>query len=131
MADQALGCGRCWPPDADQAWEARRALSTVADLIDQSHYGVSIRACPECGQRFVDVFAETIDWAGGDDPQMTTVLPITAAEAAELLRQGEAVTEAALDALDPRRRCLLHLYPPASDGSRNAWRTGLVVGPHE
>jgi hypothetical protein len=131
VGEQAFGCGHCWPSDADQAWEARRALSTVADLIDESHYGVSIRACPQCGQRFVDVFAETIDWAGGDDPQMSTVLPLTEAEAAELLRQGGGVAEAALDALGPQRRCLLHLFPPDPDGSRNAWRTGLVVGPHE
>jgi len=42
--------------------EARRALDFEAELIDESHVHVAILACGQCGQRFVSVFTETIDW---------------------------------------------------------------------
>src|SRR3712207_4840692 len=96
---QELGCQRCWPPDADAVWEARRALDRVAALIDESHFHVLILACPDCRQRFVSVFTETIDWEAGDDPQYWTLLPITKAEATELIEQSDALTEATLNAL--------------------------------
>lgn len=126
-----FGCGRCWGSDADTVWKAKREFATVADLIDESHYGVSILACPQCAQRFVFVFTETVDWAGGDDPQASNLMPLSDAEAAELTRQGAAVTEAALAAVGPRRRCVLHRYPADSDERQNFWRTGISVGPHD
>src|SRR5262245_42703618 len=61
-----FGCVRCWPPTPNAAWEARGSLRRVADLVDESHFSVGIMACPDCAQRFVSVFTETIDWAHGD-----------------------------------------------------------------
>jgi hypothetical protein len=134
MPDEVLGngfgCGHCWPPDAAAAWEARRRFSHVAELIDESHFIVTLRACPRCKQRFVSVFTETIDWADGDDPQYWTVLPVTAEEAAGLLREGEALTEGRLEALDPGRRCLRLNHP--KDSPRSVfWGTGICVGWHD
>ncbi len=128
---EVFGCARCWPAGADEAWRVRAELAIVTDLVDESHYGVTILACPQCTQRFVQVYAETIDWAGGDDPQCTNFLPITEAEAADLERQRGALTETALSAIGPRRRCLLHRYPADSDGRQNFWRAGISVGPHD
>jgi hypothetical protein len=125
-----FGCERCWPPAADAAWEARGALTHVAELIDESHFHVMILACPRCTQRFVSVFTETVDWGDGDDPQYWTVLPITEAEAADLIQQGDALPEAMLHALGPGRRALRLDHPKAS-ALRIFWGTGISVGLHD
>jgi hypothetical protein len=127
---EGFGCERCWPSSADTAWEARRALAREAELIDESHFHVMVLACSSCAQHFVSVFTETIDWADGEDPQYWTLLPITDAEAAELVQRGGSVTEAQLNALAPERRCLRHDYPKAAV-PRTSWGTGIWVGPHD
>ena len=114
-----FGCVRCWPADAEAAWEARRALARSAELIEESHFHVMLLACPACDQRYVSVFTETIDWADGDDPQHWSLLPVTAAEAAELTsatrstdRSGarSAGARSALPAAgSPKRRAAAHL----------------------
>jgi hypothetical protein len=121
--EEDFGCERCWPTAADAAWEARRALIHVAELIDESHFHVMILACPRCTQRFVSVFTETVDWADGDDPQFWTVLPITGREAADLVQQQHSLTETKLHALGPGRRCLRVEHPKAAP-RRIFWRTG-------
>ena len=129
-----FGCERCWPPTADAAWEARGALTHVAELIDESHFHVMILACARCTQRFVSVFTETVDWADGDDPQYWTLLPITGAEAADVVQQGDSLTETKLHALGPGRRCLRCDHPkanPKAAARRIFWGTGISVGPHD
>jgi hypothetical protein len=125
-----FGCERCWPSTAEAAWEARETLTRVQELIDESHFHVMILACARCTQRFVSIFTEMIDWAGGDDPQYWTLLPITEKEAADLVQQKSSLTEASLNALGPGRRCLQHDYPKAS-APRTSWGTGIFVGPHD
>ncbi|MCU0493546.1 MAG: SRPBCC family protein [Chloroflexaceae bacterium] len=125
-----FGCERCWPPDADAAWAARKGLAHEAELIDSSHFHVTIVACPNCRQRFVSVFTETIDWEGGEDPQYWQILPITEAEAATLVQHGAALTETDLDALGPGRRCLKRDYPRAA-APRVFWGNGIHIGPHD
>src|SRR5579862_2189069 len=101
-----FGCLCCWPPSAEAAERARLTLTTQVELIDESHFHVTIRACPRCSQRFVSIFTETIDWADGDDPQYISMLPITPDEAAGLIRQNGDLTETMLNALGPHRRSL-------------------------
>ncbi len=125
-----FGCEQCWPPAADAAWEARGALTHVAELIDESHFHVMILACPRCPQRFISVFTETIDWVDGDDPQYWTLLPITAAEAADLVQQRASLPETMLNALGPGRRALRLDHPKAS-APRLFWGTGIRVGWHD
>ena len=115
-----FGCERCWPATADAAWQARAALETEHELIDESHYHVTIRACCACSQRFVAVFTETVDWVDGDDPQYWTLLPVTAAEVAKLLQQGDAVTETELNAIGLGRRRLRHDHPKGGP-ARSYW----------
>jgi hypothetical protein len=134
MADdepkQDFGCKRCWPSSAEAAWEAREGLTHVAELIDESHFHVMILACPSCAQRFVSIFTESIDWKDGDDPQYWTLLPITEAEAVDLVRRQESLTETMLNALGPGRRCLRRDHPKAIE-PRTFWGTGLSVNPHD
>ena len=81
------------------------------ELIDDSHFGVSIRRCSTCRQRFVHVFTEFVDWADGDDPQYGDLLPVTDAEAAGLAAQGGSVDLRALEALGATRRRLVMSFP--------------------
>ena len=129
-ASEQFGCEHCWPARADAAWKARGGLRRVEELIDESHFHVMILACGHCGQRFVSVFTETIDWADGDDPQYWQLLPITEAEAAGLIRERESLGEDKLDALGPERRCLRRDYPEAA-APRVFWCTGISAGLHD
>ena len=76
------------------------------------------------------VFAETVDWVDSEDPQYWSVLPITAAEAADLVQRREALTDADLDSLGPDRRCLHRDFPKQQE-PRCYWGTGMRAGPHD
>ena len=128
--EEEFGCAQCWPPAADAAWAAPGARTRVAELIDESHFAVSILACPRCSQRFVKIFTESIDWADGDDPQYWTLMPITAAEAADLARQQSSLKEADLNALGRGRRSLRRDCPKGVTQSIY-WGTGIHVGRHD
>ena len=89
-----------------------------------------ILSCPDCDQRYVSVFAETVDWVGGEDPQYWTLLPVTIAEAETLIARREAVNDAVLIALGPGRRSLRRDFPKGQP-PRVSWGTGMFVGPHD
>lgn len=127
---EKFGCERCWPATADAAQAARFTLVRDADLIDESHFHVMTLACPNCAQRFVSVFTETIDWQDGEDPQYWTLMPITASEALDLAREGASLTEATLTTLGRDRKCLQHDHPKGAD-ARSSWGLGIDVGPHD
>lgn len=118
------GCGACWPADAAGAWQARRTLALVKELIDESHFRITLRACPECSQHFISVFIEDVDWADGDDPQYWSLMPLRMEEsirlvvlpAPELLRQ--------LGQLGAGRRALQRDAPKGAAVSV-FWRDGL------
>jgi hypothetical protein len=126
-----FGCERCWPPVADAAWEARSASACVEELIDESHFHVMILACAGCNQRFVSVFAETVDWADSEDPQYWTLLPVTEAEALDLVEQGDSLTETKLRSVGSGRRCLRRDFPKGAEAPRSYWLTGMSIGPHD
>lgn len=125
-----FGCERCWPASAEKAQEARGALAVEAELVDEPHFRVTVRACRGCAQRFVSIFTEMIDWSGGDDSQCWTLMPITQAEASDLVGRGDSLTEASLRSLGPGRRSLIHDFPTGKP-PRTGWRTGLDIGPHD
>jgi hypothetical protein len=124
------GCEHCWPSSADAAWKARGGLTHAAELIDESHYHVMMLACPHCGQRFLSVFTEKIDWSGGDDAQYWTVVPVTESEAAELARRGPELTEIEINSLGPDRKSLLRNCP-TGEGPYEFWSKGTTVSPHD
>ena len=80
-----FGCPVCRPETAEAAWEATRKLEPRHKLVDESHYTLRVRGCPACGQPFLSVFTELVDWEGGDDSQGWVVIPITPEEEADLL----------------------------------------------
>ena len=71
------GCPKCLPDSPDEAWEAGLNLQRRHALIDDSHFHVLIASCPSCGQPFLWVFSELIDWQSGDDSQGWTLMPLT------------------------------------------------------
>ena len=130
MQTREFGCDVCWPDDAGAAWEARGGLTRLKELIDESHFIVAILACPRCGQRYVSIFTELIDWADGEDPQYWTLLPITEAEAEGLIQRGTSLDEMSLNALGRGRRSLRRDHP--KDGPPQvSWGSGILVGPHD
>jgi len=128
--ESRFGCQQCWPESADAANAARSTLKREHDLIDESHFHVMTMKCPACSQVFVSVFTETVDFADGEDPQYWITLPLTAAEAEDLAKQGDGLTEAALNALGPGRKSLAHDFPKGGTPT-SYWRTGMNVGHHD
>lgn len=126
MSEERFGCARCWPDEAKEAWAAVDSLEVQAVLEAESHFDVSIRSCSTCGQRFVLVFLEAIDWEDGDDPQYWTLMPVTAAEMRTLTREADRDLIAALNRLGPGRRCL-HRDWPKGKPIQVAWARGMFV----
>ena len=124
------GCDQCWPQSASTAWERSRSLKHKHSLVRESHYHVTIAACPFCSQHFVRIFTETIDWLGGNDPQYSTVYPLSPEEADYLGQLGEDVTEQILNGLPSERMSLIHDFPRAG-GVQTHWSQGIFIGPHD
>lgn len=126
-----FGCATCSPADAAEAWNARAGFAPVAVLVEESHYRVAIESCGSCGQRYVHVFCEMIDWVDGNDPQFRVLMPIDAAETERLLALGSDVDEATLAALGPRRRSLERDFGKDAAAPSVYWATGLHLAPHD
>lgn len=117
-----FGCQACIPDEPHHA--VQLGLIEIARLIDDSHFTLKIRACGQCGQRFVWVFTEQIDWDKGTDRQCWTVLPITGDEAESMIAGGEAVDLDAIQRMGQTRRFL------RDDEIDFDYRFGLVIGEH-
>lgn len=128
MPSERFGCPACIPEVP--VHESRADLKHLARLVDESHLGISIYRCAACGQEFISIFAELIDWANGEDPQCTTLMPLTQDEAARMIAAGENLDLAELTALGRERRFLRDDWP--GTGIRTLeYTTGQVVGPHD
>lgn len=125
----AFGCRRCFGDDADTAWSASRATALRA-LVEESHFSVRLSAC-RCGQRFVTVFMERVDWVGGEDDQTWLALPVSEDEAARLEACAENALSATLAEVGRERRFLVRAFPTGDERS-TWWReSGFSVGPHD
>ena len=67
----------CLGDDSAAALEAIRKTKHIAMPVDESHFIVSIRCCVTCGQHFLSLFCERVDWADGDDPQTRVAIPVS------------------------------------------------------
>jgi hypothetical protein len=107
-----FGCAECYGEDAVTTLEyTRKHFTTTHRLITDSHYGVSVRECRKCGQQFVAIFTEFVDWSGGDDAQYFDIVPVTPQEAAEAITAGEDVTTRFLGNLGTGRKRLVSHWP--------------------
>jgi hypothetical protein len=117
------GCDHCLPDDAAAAWEAQRGHVTLARPVDESHHSVTLLACRHCGQRFVKVFAETIDWVDGEDPQHWRLMPVSAEEAGQLMAGPDPVAL-------PHRRSVAVDHPKEREATVH-WGWGVEVRCHD
>jgi hypothetical protein len=117
------GCATCWPESADLAWEARQRVKFETNLVDESHFSMSILRCPECRQAFLSVFMESIDWADGDDPQYLSVMPLEDLELKHLTSTPVSMHD--LKSMAPDRRSLFRASPKGVVQS-NSWASGIV-----
>lgn len=118
---KAFGCPQCFGEDPAAAWGHK--LHNRITLIDESHFDVAIRRCPTCGQQFVCIFTEFVDWADGDDPQYGDRLPLTAEEADALAAQGAAVDLKQIEEYGSDRR-RLKMDHPKGQPRRVKWANG-------
>lgn len=125
-----FGCAECWPQGAEPAWEARRRLAGDASIVNDTHFIVRIVACTGCGQRFLSMMTEMIDWDDGDDPQHWVLIPVTPEEACTLVVAGEDGLRGAFDALDRGRRSL-HRDAPKGRAVTTYWGCGIRIMPHD
>lgn len=122
-----LGCARCYGEDAAAAWTwFREGMDVEHTIVDDSHFVVSVRRCRACGQAFVSVFIEFVDWLGGEDAQYRDVLPVSAPEVSELIEYGESVDRSWLGSLGRDRRRLSIDWPTGAP-CRREWRHGVFA----
>jgi hypothetical protein len=128
-AAPAFGCTRCFGDDASAAWEATQARRGQS-LVQESHFGVRMTEC-SCGQAFVVVFTERIDFRGGEDEQDWLVVPLTREDCAALTASSEAELPRLITELGRERRFLVRSHP--SDAAMRAWwrNGGLTIGRHD
>ncbi|MBM4025401.1 MAG: hypothetical protein FJ280_08330 [Planctomycetes bacterium] len=84
--EERMGCDQCFGEDPEAAWAWKHEPAEC--LLESSHFEISIEVCPACGQAFVRIFTEFVDWEEGDDPQYWDLLPISAAEREKLKGQA-------------------------------------------
>ncbi len=104
----------CLGDDSLAAREAIRKTKHIAELVDESHFGVSIARSVRCGQHFLSLFCERVDWADSDDPQTVVEVPICEDEVQRLQNQRAniAVDEnTILEIVANERRFLCHDMP--------------------
>lgn len=123
------GCDKCWPSEAQSAWELTTKLPIHNRLIDESHFMVMLRNCESCEQTFLQITTETIDWLDGEDPIFRTILPITDTEETNLINQTP-ISERYLETIGVDRKSLKYAWPKGEE-QRVYWGRGIVVGRHD
>jgi len=119
----------CLGDDCLAAREAIRKAEHIVMLVDEPHFGVSVLRCAVCGQHFLSLFCERVDWADGDDPQTRVVVPVSEDEWRRLQAANVAADEnAILDMVANERRFLYHDMPKGA-GETLAWKTRRLFIP--
>ncbi|MEM8982267.1 MAG: hypothetical protein AAGC71_04520 [Pseudomonadota bacterium] len=125
----SVGCSRCWSTDAVSAWSLIKSVPIETYLIDESHYIVSLRRCSACGQGYLQVTTETVDWDNGDDPIFRTIVPLSEMEQRRLLRD-QPPSELDLLRIGAQRPSLWYDHASGEEASVY-WGRGMRVGPHD
>jgi hypothetical protein len=113
----------CVGDDIVAAREAIRKAEHIVMLVDESHFGVSILRCVRCGQHFLSLFCERVDWADSDDPQTTVAVPISEDEVRRLQTANIAADENAILEIVANDRRFLYHDMPKSESETLAWTT--------
>ena len=119
----------CLGDDSAAALEAIRKTKHIAELVDESHFDVSILRCVQCGQHFLSLFCERVDWVDSDDPQTRVVVPVSEDEVQRLQTANIAADEnVILEIVANERRFLYHDMPKGAPETL-AWKTRTLFIP--
>ena len=119
----------CVGDDSLAARQAIRKAKHIAELVDESHFGVSIRRCALCGQHFLHLFCERVDWADSDDPQTVVAVPVSEDEVQRLQTANVTADEnIILEIVANERRFLYHDMPKGA-AETLAWKTRTLFIP--
>ena len=118
---KSFGCAQCFGGDPEELWD-RSPWRHDQNLLDDSHNDVALFTCETCGQRFLHVFTEFINWSGGNDSQYWDVVPITDEEARTLVEQWPVPLEDLGQFGAGRKR--LQVSFPSRGGSSMCFATG-------
>lgn len=122
----------CQSEDGLAAKQVIRKSACIAELADESHFMASIRRCEHCGQHFLTLFCERVDWADGDDPQTWVAAPISADEARQLRGADIAVDENTILRIVIAERRFLYNDMPKGTPETLAWLTReLFIPAHD
>lgn len=119
----AEGCSRCLLATAPLAWATVTGEATHT-FIREVHFTMHATRC-ECGQPFVVVFTERVDFHGGEDTQVELAVSVSGDELDQLEAACDEL-EATLTRLVQGRRFLVK-----STGVEPRWVAGgFAIGPH-
>lgn len=131
MTETTWGCAKCWEGEAESAVAKMNSLPHAGDLlVDDLHLIIGTRSCANCGQLFVTVFTETIDWVDGEDPQHRSYMPVSGSELAQVAKLDESDIHSALLDIGSSRRTL-EWDNPKSGIIKMRWGSGLFYRPHD
>ncbi len=100
-----------WQNENVRPEDLRDALQVIETWTDESHLSKHLCRCKGCGQLYVDVWYELIDWDDGDDQTQTLYIPVA----------SEAQIALVKDALPPPLSLdLLGFHPRITE----LWRDG-------
>jgi hypothetical protein len=117
----SFGCRRCYGEDPRAAWAYyEEGLAVERELVGDSHFLVQLRRCIDCGQQFVWIFGEAVDWQGGGDAQRREIVPVSATEA----EAAGKLDYPSLAALGVGRRYLETGWPIDAAAPSVEWSTG-------
>lgn len=117
------GCSRCVGAAAAEAWDALG--SATHTFVNELHYTVHATSC-SCGQAFIVVFTERVDYRDGSDTQVELAVAIWPDELEDLI-DGFHPFESALTSLARGRPFLAK-----STGDAPRWvDRGFSIGPHD
>jgi hypothetical protein len=89
----------------------------------------SLKRCDSCGQHFLTLFCERVDWADSDDPQTWLAFPLNADEAGQLRAANVAADENILTAIVASPQRFLYHDMPKGAPDVLEWRDGMLLVP--
>lgn len=113
------------------AREQMRHAVEVRKLVDESHLSIWLLECPDCGQPYVHVFTELIDWVDSEDSQSVVYCRLNDREVERLLTEDGDPVEDRLVKLDIHRRMLWWINPKGCEPLLEWRESPLIVLPHD
>ncbi|MCE7002884.1 hypothetical protein LWC34_08570 [Kibdelosporangium philippinense] len=126
-----FGCAECFGAETEDAGVVMPRCLQKAAVLRTLTLGwptevVHLRQCESCGQDYVVVYLEEINWEGSHDAEYDTLVPITRAEAASLA--DSRILRADIEDLSPRR-WLYHERQVDRQSETYQWFKGAVTLP--